>query len=107
MKRDDIELDFIREFAHSGANLGSIISREDRRERIRIAILKEKKQDLRFRDTPLTYAQTYRLAYNKPIDLRRFPRDEALEAAGALADLALETAKDHTAVEETEDWTIG
>lgn len=71
MTRADIELDFVREFAHSGAQLGPSVSREERRERIRCAIVRENKQELRFRDTTLTYAQVYQLAYNKPLNAAR------------------------------------
>jgi hypothetical protein len=44
------------------------VSREERRERIRVAIMRENKQDTLWRDTALTYAAVYRLVYNKPID---------------------------------------
>jgi hypothetical protein len=75
MARDQFELDFIREFQHSGAQLGPDVSREERRERIRVAILREGKETLLYHDTQLTYAQIYQQAYSQPIELRRFRRE--------------------------------
>ncbi len=80
MSRAQIELDFIREFAHSGLQLGPMVSSEERRERIRRSILREQKESLRFRDTELTYAQVYRLAYNKSIEVAKVQATAAIAA---------------------------
>jgi len=74
--RVDFELECVREFSHSGEQLGVSVSREERRERIRVAIMRESKQDTLWRDTALTYAAVYRLVYNKPIDARRPDEEE-------------------------------
>ncbi len=70
LDRLEFELACIREFAHSGMQLGPNVSREERRERIRAAIWRENKQNQRWRDTPITYAAAYELAYHKPLDGR-------------------------------------
>jgi hypothetical protein len=74
--RVDFELECVREFSHSGEHLGMNVSREERRERIRVAIMRENKQDTLWRDTALTYAAIYRHVYNKPIDARQFNEEE-------------------------------
>jgi hypothetical protein len=73
----DIELTFVRSLACGGEVLGGAqISHDDRRERIRIAIMK-----LRMNNKPLpidpsvTYAQAFRQLYNRPCDLRTAERD--------------------------------
>jgi hypothetical protein len=68
MKRGDFELECIREFAHSGLQLGVHVSREERRERIRMAILGEHKEQMRWRDTQFTYSDMYRHAYNQVLE---------------------------------------
>jgi len=72
----DVELEFIREFSVGGNSIGTCLSSEDRRERIRVAILAAGLQDKLFRDTQTTYAGVYRQCYGKPLDLRRFNRPE-------------------------------
>jgi hypothetical protein len=71
----EIELEFIREFAVAGDNIGTCLSSEDRRERIRVAIFAARLNDKVFRDTDMTYAQAYRRCYGRDIELRRFSRD--------------------------------
>lgn len=71
---DDVELEFIREFSVGGNNIGTCLGSEDRRERIRVAILAARLEDKPFRDTGMTYAGVYRQCYGKPLDLRRFNR---------------------------------
>jgi hypothetical protein len=76
--RSDIELDFIREFSHSGAHIGPGVSSEERRERIRSAILREHKEGAPFRETGQTYAEIYKLAYNKSIEQGRVVQHDAV-----------------------------
>lgn len=71
LTRADFEIDCVREFAHSGTQLGPNVSREERRERIRAAIFREGKQHARWRDTNLTYAAAYQQAYNQPLRARQ------------------------------------
>ena len=79
--RWEFELACVREFSHSGAQLGPTVSREQRRERIRLAILREDKAHTRWRDTAHTYATVYQHVYNKPIG--GLPIDERRESSGA------------------------
>lgn len=74
--RAEFELDCVREFAHSGVQLGVNVSREERRERIRIAIMRENKQHTLWRETTLTYAAVYERVYNKSIESRRPDEEE-------------------------------
>ncbi len=78
LSRLDIELGFIRSLAHSGFILsGPQLSPEDRRERIRVAIMKAQVHDKPFPiDSSLTYGAAYQKAYNRPCELRRFDRDQ-------------------------------
>jgi hypothetical protein len=79
----DLELEFVREFSHGGDQIGATLSIDGRRERIRVAILREGKRDLIFRDTQETYEAVYTRCYGSKLDLRRFPRD--LPASATLA----------------------
>jgi hypothetical protein len=65
--RNEYELACVREFSHSGAQLGPDVSREQRRERIRLAILREDKAHMRWRDTAHTYATVFEHVYARPI----------------------------------------
>ena len=65
--RGEYELACVREFAHSGAQLGPGVSREQRRERIRLAILREDKARLRWRETTHTYAAVFEHVYSRPM----------------------------------------
>ena len=67
VRRDEFELASIREFAHSGLHLGWGVSPVERRVRIREAIVREGKADLRWRDSLLTYAQEYWEVYQEPL----------------------------------------
>ncbi len=82
LSRPEFELECIREFAHSGVQLGPGVSREERRERIRASILREQKQHERWRDTTLTYAAIYRQIYNRVLD-EGAPQEEKRPAPGA------------------------
>jgi hypothetical protein len=74
--RSEFEFECVREFSHSGVQLGANVSREERRARIRAAIMRENKQNMRWRDTQLTYAAVYQQVYGKPIDSRRADAEE-------------------------------
>jgi hypothetical protein len=74
--RSDFEFECVREFSHSGVQLGANVSREERRARIRAAIMRENKQNRRWRDTSLTYAALYQQVYGKPIEARRADEEE-------------------------------
>jgi len=76
--REAFERESIREFAHSGLDLGPRVSRDERRERIRTAIYREGKSALQWRDSGLTYADMFRQAYHQPLDARgEIPAEDA------------------------------
>jgi hypothetical protein len=68
--REAFECESIREFAHSGLDLGPRVSRDERRERIRTAIYREGKAVMNWRDSGCTYAEIFRQAYHQPLDAR-------------------------------------
>lgn len=77
LSSQDIEMTFVRSLACSGVVLGGAqLSSEDRRERIRIAIMKmhvgNKPLPI---DPTVTYAQAFRQLYNRPCELRVAERD--------------------------------
>jgi hypothetical protein len=67
MTREEFELACIREFSHSGLYLGLGVSREERRERIRTAILQEHKAHRRWQKSDLTYADVYTQVYHQSL----------------------------------------
>lgn len=71
----DIELEFIREFSVAGNAIGTCLSSEDKRERIRVAIYAGQLHDQAFRDSGMTYAAAYRKCYGRTLEMRRRPRD--------------------------------
>jgi hypothetical protein len=71
----DLELDFIREFA-TGGELLKVLSADDRRERIRVAIYTQKLVHSLFRDGPMTYAEAYAECFGRPLEMRRTVRHE-------------------------------
>jgi hypothetical protein len=71
----DLEMDFIREFA-TGGELLMGLGVDGRRERIRVAIYTQKRAHLLFRDGPMTYAQAYAKCFGQPLELRRAVRPE-------------------------------
>ena len=101
LSRDDIEFSFIRSLACSGFILsGPNLSPDDRRERIRIAIMKAQMHNKPLPiDPTLTYAQAFRLAYNRPCELRRVEREDLSKARV----LALETAFGSKEAEDEEE----
>src|SRR5207237_59959 len=78
LSREDIEYTFIRSLACSGFILsGPTMSPDDRRERIRIAIMKSQMSNKPLPIEPsLTYAEAFKLAYNRPCELRRIERED-------------------------------
>ena len=76
--REDFELACIREFSHSGLHLGVGVSREERRERIRAAILRENKAHLRWQNSDFTYANVYAQAHHQPLGASDTPDDGSL-----------------------------
>jgi hypothetical protein len=101
ISRSDIEFTFIRSLAHSGFILsGATISAEDRRERIRIAIMKAQVGNKPLPiDPSITYAQAYQIAYNRPCELRSSER----ETFGKMSLLPVEEAANGAEEEMDED----
>jgi hypothetical protein len=75
--RGDIEMTFIRSLSCSGVILaGSQLSADDRRERIRIAIMRARMNNKPLPiDPTVTYAQAFQLIYNRPCEMRTAERD--------------------------------
>lgn len=73
--RDDIDLALTREFWRHGEQRAATLSSIEKRERIRIAILRDKRERVLFHDSGLTYMQAYQLCYGIALELRRFPRE--------------------------------
>ncbi len=71
----DLELDFIREFA-AGGELMKGLSADDRRERIRVAIHTHKLAHKLFRGGPMTYSEAYTSCFGRQIEMRRAVRHE-------------------------------
>jgi hypothetical protein len=72
---NDLELDFIREFA-TGGQLLMELGLEVRRERIRVAIYTLKLVHMLFRDGPMTYAEAYAECFGRPLEMRSNVRRE-------------------------------
>jgi len=77
----DLELDFIREFATGGVLL-KVLSVDGRRERIRVAIYTHKLSHTLFRDGPMTYAEAYAVCFGRPLEMRSRVRPEPKSATG-------------------------
>ena len=77
LSSQDIEMTFVRSLSCNGVVLGSAqLSCDDRRERIRIAIMKTRMSNKPLPiDPTLTYAQAFRQLYNQPCELRVAERD--------------------------------
>jgi hypothetical protein len=73
--RQDLEVDFIREFT-TGGELLKGLSVDGRRERIRLAIYTNKLAHMLFRDGPMTYAEAYEECFGRPLEMRRTVRQE-------------------------------
>lgn len=65
--REEFELACVREFSHSGLYLGVSVSREERRERIRAAILREQKAYRHWQTSGFTYADIYTQVYHQSL----------------------------------------
>jgi hypothetical protein len=80
--REDIEFTFIRSLACGGFILsGPHLSIEDRRERIRVAILKHQMGHEPLPIAPnMTYSQAFKMAYNSPCELRRVELERLAKA---------------------------
>ena len=72
--RDEIELAFIREFSTGSNVLSGPMKSDLRRDRIRLEIYRHQRGDLPLQDSGMTYAQAYRMAYGRPIEMRLVPR---------------------------------
>jgi hypothetical protein len=71
----DLELEFIREFA-TGGELMMGLGIDGRRERIRVAIFRQKRAQMLFRDGPMTYAEAYAECFGRPLEMRYTVRQE-------------------------------
>jgi hypothetical protein len=70
----DIEMSFIRTLSVNGVILSGTLSVEERRERIRVAIIQQRLAVERYSEQ-LTYAQAYQRCYDRPLEMRRVERD--------------------------------
>lgn len=77
LSNQDIEMTFVRSLACNGEVLGGAkLSPDDRRERIRIAIMKMRMSNKPLPiDPSVTYAQAFKQLYNRPCELRVAERD--------------------------------
>jgi hypothetical protein len=73
--RDDIDLALTREFWRHGERPAEAPSATERRARIRVSILREKRERVQFHDSGLTYMEAYQRCYGTALDLRRYPRE--------------------------------
>ena len=73
--RDDIDLALTREFWRNGEQRTATLSSTEKRNRIRVGILQERRERLLFYDSGLTYMQAYQLCYGLALELRKFPRE--------------------------------
>lgn len=78
----DLERELITEFA-TGGELLMGLGVDGRRERIRVAIFRQRRALLPFRDGPMTYAQAYAECFGRPLEMRLTVREE--QKASALA----------------------
>jgi hypothetical protein len=74
----DLELDFIREFA-AGGELRKGLNVERRSERI-LEIFTNKLARMLFRGGPMTYAEAYEECFGRPFDMRSTVRHEPKSA---------------------------
>jgi len=65
---------FVRSLSVHGVVLSGGLSAEDTRERIRVAILMQRREACELAPG-LTYAEAFRRCYGKPIELRKVVRD--------------------------------
>ena len=72
--REDIELQFIREFSVGDNQIGKSASRSERRERIRQAIYVNDRKDEAFHGHGISYAEAFRVAFGERLDRRAATR---------------------------------
>jgi hypothetical protein len=72
---EDIDLALTREFWRHGEQPVSAPSSLERRNRIRVSILRDRRERVPFYDSGLNYMQAYQLCYGIALELRRFPRE--------------------------------
>jgi hypothetical protein len=101
--RESFECENIREFAHSGLDLGPRVSRDERRERIRAAIFREGKSRLAWRDSEFTYAEMFRQAYHQPLEARGDVAAEVVSLRSTRTRLSIESWGQHLGIDEDED----
>jgi len=101
--REAFECESIREFAHSGLDLGPRVSRDERRERIRTAIYREGKAGRTWRDSGLTYAEIFRQAYHQALDARADVPVEDVTLRNLRARPSIESWGQSLGVDEDED----
>jgi hypothetical protein len=71
----DTEMAFIRALSVHGLKLSGDLSREDTRERIRVAICSQNLERAKFNHNE-TYGEAYSRCYRRPVEMRRMQRDE-------------------------------
>jgi hypothetical protein len=101
--REAFECENIREFAHSGLDLGPRVSRDERRERIRTAIYREGKSRLAWRDSEFTYAEMFRQAYHQRLDARSDVAAEEVSLRSIRTRPSIESWGQDLGIDEDED----
>jgi hypothetical protein len=85
-ERADIEMSFIRMLSVNGLILSGNLSMENRRERIRAAIVGQNLKDCPY-DSEISFGEAYSRCYSQSVALRRGEPDHGpLPAGGLLAD---------------------
>lgn len=72
--KEDIELAFVREFSHSGNQIGKSTNHAERRERVRQAIYVHDRMNDLFAGEGITYAEAFRLCFGERLDRRAAAR---------------------------------
>jgi len=97
----DTEMAFVRQLSVHGLVLSGTLSAEDKRERIRVAILTHRLEGKCFawypNDHGETYGEAYRRCYGKALDQRRVPRDRFGKPIAPVIDLEDEDDDDEGA----------
>lgn len=83
-EREDIEMAFVRTLSTGGVILSGDISAEDKRERIRIAIMQQGLKDAPF-DASMTYGEAFHRCFARAAEMRRTPRDGFTPAHRSIA----------------------
>ena len=102
-EREDIEMAFTRILSSGGLILsGAGISTEQKRERIRIAIMQRGIKDARFDDS-MTYGEAFHRCFAMPVEMRRVPRDTYQRAVPAIPWAVVEIDPDDDEGDDDED----